>query len=156
MRSSRCTLPRFWNLFRIGKWLQYSKLNSLDSQQTKKNWIKHCTALSFQSVHLLKLTLKEVNVCTYLMEIKVVLYSLFFSLTSAVLCTILLWSLTQYHATKPMQMLEIFSYQSILQYTCLLREASQQSREVIVAHVEDPMYQSHKWQLMKWRYSCNG
>ena len=52
-----------------------------------------------------------------------------------------------YHATKPMQMLGIFSYQSILQYTCLLREPSQQSR-VKVAHVEDPS-QSHKWQLMK-------
>ena len=94
--------------------VQYSKLNSLDSQQTKKNWIKHCTALSFQSAHLLKLTLKEVNVCTYLMEIKVVLYSLFFSLTS-ILFTNLLWSLTQYHATKPMQMLETYSYQSTLQ-----------------------------------------
>ena len=56
-----------------------------------------------------------------------------------------------YHATKPMQMLGIFSYKSILQYTCLLREASQQSREVKVAHVEDPIYQSHKWQLMKSR-----
>ena len=39
-----------------------------------------------------------------------------------------------------MQMLSIFSCQIILQYTCLLREASQWSREVIVAHVEDPIY----------------
>ena len=44
-----------------------------------------------------------------------------------------------YHATKPMQMLQIFSYQSILEYTCLHREPSQQSQEVEVAHVEDPI-----------------
>ena len=39
--------------------------------------------------------------------------------------------------TKHMQMLEIFSYQSICAY--ILREASQQSREVKVTHFEDPI-----------------
>ena len=78
----------------------------------------------------------------------VVCFSFFFSLTS-VRSTI--FSMVNnsdicvvYHATK------------MLEYTCLLREASQQSQEVKVAHVEDPMYQSHKWQLVKSRYFCNG
>ena len=98
----------------------------------------------------MKLKLKE------MMETEAIHYSVLFFFPSINISIVYHFYYGQYlrymvhHATKPMQMLGIFSYQSILQYTCLLREPSQQSR-VKVAHVEDPIYQSHKWQLMKSR-----
>ena len=83
---------------------------------------------------------KETNMCTYLMETKEVHYSLF-SVNSIVhhfYCG--QKKKSDMVPTKRMQMLEIFSNQSILEYTCILRETSRHSTQKSKLHMWKILY----------------